>query len=437
MLGGNYQIARGLIMKIIKNKHTIATLTLVVVSSVISISLAEIASRYIFPIVVNTSVEHRIPHSVFGWVLEPGASYLNKMPEDTVRVTYNSTGWRDVEHSFENNRGTFRILVLGDSFMEGYSVNLEDMFHRQIEQLARTEAVDMEVINLGVGGYGTLQEYLVFRDIGQHYKPDIVLLGFCFGNDVRDNSLSLQSMLGLNSMKVKSRPFLDSTEVIEWKIIVTDYDGALHSYLAAKEKGEPFIKKLANKSALIQAMKSVVRHQRMKTKKNKKKEAQEIFVLRGVNYCQEHQEFTNAWVTTKRILNRIKNDVSSIGAKLIVFTVPVLYEVVEEELGKTPGNELICWEEMPAYERLVGILTELDIDYVNLLPGFRKIMRNEKQNLFRRSDGHWNEKGHYTAATIVHSALKDRNLLSFDVTDNSTQQGTAPDHNPAMIHSDR
>lgn len=111
MLGGNYQIARGLIMKIIKNKHTIATLTLVVVSSVISISLAEIAMRYIFPIVVNTSVEHRIPHSVFGWVLEPGASYLNKMPEDTVRVTYNSTGWRDVEHSFENNRGTFRILV--------------------------------------------------------------------------------------------------------------------------------------------------------------------------------------------------------------------------------------------------------------------------------------------------------------------------------------
>ena len=411
-------------MKKTKNNRTIVTLALAAASFVIFIALAEIVLRYIFPIDVSTSFNHRIPHPVYGWVLEPSVSYLNKMPEDTVRVTYNSAGWRDVEHAIENHRGAYRILVLGDSFMEGYSVKLEDMFHRKIGYLARREGVNMEVINLGVGGYGTLQEYLVFREIGKHYKPDIVLLGFYLGNDLRNNSLSLESIVSTNSMKAKSRPFLDSSNEATWKITQVDYDGARRRYLAAKanKDKESFIQKLENQSALMQATLRAVNRTKTMIKKTghapsnrnaseaEKKKARRLAVY-GPNYCQEHPEFTKAWVTTKRILNQLKNEVSSIEGELFVFTVPARREVVEKKIRNFQDRELICWKDAPSYDRLRGMLKELDIGYIDLLPSFRKIINDEKQNIFRRSDGHWNEKGHDIAARIVYSALKDRILF--------------------------
>jgi hypothetical protein len=409
-----------------KNKRIAATLVLVVASLFISIALAEMLLRYIYPVDVGSSHRYRIPHPVFGWVLEPGASYLNKMPEDTVRVTYNSTGWRDIEHNLENNRGAFRILVLGDSFMEGYSVELDDMFHKQIERLAHKENVDMEAINLGVGGYGTLQEYLVFRDIGQHYKPQIVLLGFYISNDVKNNSLSLEAgsvsntgTIKTKGIKVTTRPFLVPTDESTWTITQVDYDGAWQRYLAAKKHRDSFVRKLVRQSALIQTIKraknNAIRntgnasHNKNGNQTGKKKRS-------FGNYCKEDAEYTAAWQTTKRIFDRLKNKVSSNGAELFVFTVPAQHEVLEEEIRSTSNHELISC----AYDNLKEVLGELGIGYIDLLPSFREISRNGNQNLFRRSDRHWNEEGHYMAAEIVYKALKDSGLFPFVETNQST-----------------
>ncbi len=410
-------------MNDITKKRITATLALLVVSMcLISIALTEILLRNFFPIDMSNSSEHRIPHPVFGWVLEPGASYLYKMPEKSVQVTYNSTGWRDEEHNLENDHDTFRILVLGDSFMEGYSVELEDMFHKQIERLGRKERIDIEVINLGVGGYGTLQEYLVFRDIGRHYKPDIVLLGFYIGNDVTNNNLALESGFHFNkkSMKVASRPFLDSSDETTWAITQVDYDGAWQRYQAARNRKESLLHQLRRNSALVQVTLRAV--DRAKAAMwNTGHTVKPSLVLFGANFCQEPKEYTRGWHTTKRIFDGLKNEVSNIGAELFVFTVPALYEVLEEEIENVPDRELICWKNTPGYDRLKEVLNELDIAYVDLLPKFRKVMRNDTQNIFRLSDRHWNEEGHYLGAEIVYSALKDRGLLPFIEKNHSVQ----------------
>jgi hypothetical protein len=102
------------------------------------------------------------------------------------------------------------------------------------------------------------------------------------------------------------------------------------------------------------------------------------------------------------------------------------HEVLEEEIRNIPNRELLCWEDAPAYNRLKGILNELDIGYIDLLPSFRTISRNDNQNLFRRSDRHWNENGHLLAAEVVYSALKDRGLLPLTETNHSAQQNNFP-----------
>ena len=46
----------------------------------------------------------------------------------------NREGLRDVEHQYAKPPGVFRILVLGDSFVEAMHVPLESTFPRRLEE---------------------------------------------------------------------------------------------------------------------------------------------------------------------------------------------------------------------------------------------------------------------------------------------------------------
>lgn len=427
-------------MNSFRGRRLLEKVALLGISIAISLFLAEIILRQVFPIYMGVDLRHRIPHPVFGWALEPGASYDYRTPEATVRVTYNSEGWRDVEHNMENRLGAYRVLVLGDSFMEAYSVELNDAFHRRLEQFARDKGFDIEVINLGVGGYGTLQEYLVFSEVGKLYKPDLVLLGFYMGNDVRNNSIYLESSITSKSMITKMQPFLDLANFPSWKITESDFEGAQRRYNKAKEIAEAkerevsWFRKLARQSVLLLRLQKVVSSiierplttdQSQESHKNK---LSKYFVFYGPHYCQENLIYKKPWMITKRILARLKQDVEATGSTLLVFSVPALHEVDSASMKKVsehaPESVALCLDEAPGYGRLKNILNELDIDFVDLLPDFRKVTQDSRDDLFRRSDKHWNPKGHALAATVVGSHLLERNLL---ITTDAAQQGAARD----------
>jgi hypothetical protein len=42
------------------------------------------------------------------------------------------------------------------------------------------------VLNFGVSGYGTDQEWLLYQAVGRRYCPDLVLVAL-YGNDLREN----------------------------------------------------------------------------------------------------------------------------------------------------------------------------------------------------------------------------------------------------------
>lgn len=408
-----------------RKKTFLSSAALALVSLSSAVAMAEVVLRSRFPVGVGKSIDHRIPHPVFGWALEPKASFRVQMREDTVRVRYSAAGWRDLERTVDNPRDAFRYVVLGDSFMEGYSVDLEASFHRRIEALARRDRIEAEAINLSAGGYGTLQEYLVFRDVGRGFAPDIVLLAFYLGNDVRNNSLALESRLGKNSIKAKSRPFLDPSDTSTWRVTQVDYDGAWQRYRAAKAKQDSWLKRAKNRSALVQATVAAMgsdpaaqRPRRRSRGDSAGRRAADVerqlarnFALYGVNYCQEPAEYSQAWTTTSRILARLRDEVQGAGSRLVVFTVPALHEVSEEALRDPPDRELICWQESPAYARLDAILRDLEIEHIDLLEHFRQGSEDAPYALFHKSDRHWNESGHALAAGIVHSALKERGYL--------------------------
>ena len=91
---------------------------------------------------------------LLGWKLKPNSEGTLATSEYQTRIKINSNGVRGPEVSYAKAENELRILILGDSFAEGYAVDLEERFSNLLEKhLNVTAESRVSVINLGVGGY--------------------------------------------------------------------------------------------------------------------------------------------------------------------------------------------------------------------------------------------------------------------------------------------
>ena len=117
-----------------------------------------------------------LPHPEFDWEgrrLEP----------EQIGVKRNRRGYRTPEIPLEKPDGRRRIVVIGDSIAEGTGVRKdEEVFVRQVEAGLRGEGVPVDVVNLSVVAYTTLQEVETLRTVGLDYEPDLVLVSYCLND---------------------------------------------------------------------------------------------------------------------------------------------------------------------------------------------------------------------------------------------------------------
>lgn len=98
-------------------------------------------------------------------------------------ISINSHGFRGREYSLQKPPGTFRIVVIGDSITFGNRLAAEENYPAVLESLYQQAGKSVEVLNLALGGYDTLQEVATLKDIGLAFYPDLVILGYCI-NDI-------------------------------------------------------------------------------------------------------------------------------------------------------------------------------------------------------------------------------------------------------------
>jgi hypothetical protein len=115
-----------------------------------------------------------------GWAPIPNsvATYVGSHP---ITVRHNSLGLRDIEH---DRAPKPTILFLGDSIAWGYDVEAEDRFTERL----REQLPSYRIVNAGVSGYGTDQEYLFLQRIWPTLEPNVVLLMFSVDTDRKDNT---------------------------------------------------------------------------------------------------------------------------------------------------------------------------------------------------------------------------------------------------------
>jgi lysophospholipase L1-like esterase len=133
-----------------------------------------------------------VADKVVGWKLIPNARKLYRKETQPYFVSINSKGWRDAERSYDKAPGVYRIVAIGDSFVFGAGgVEAGKRFSDILEKSGK----NVEVINMGVPGYGADQEYQTLEDDALKYNPDLVLL-CAFYNDFSESFSTINPSIG-------------------------------------------------------------------------------------------------------------------------------------------------------------------------------------------------------------------------------------------------
>jgi lysophospholipase L1-like esterase len=151
-------------------------------ASIAALALAELGLR----VVARATGRGRglTEHAEFGWAYLPNIEKSGEWWSASVPARTNARGWRDAETPLERAPGVRRIVVLGDSFTFGMTVDYGERFTEILER----DVPALDVVNLGLNAAGTDQELRILEVEGLRYRPDVVVLVAFLGNDLQDIS---------------------------------------------------------------------------------------------------------------------------------------------------------------------------------------------------------------------------------------------------------
>lgn len=161
----------------------------------------------------------------YGWIPVPGAEGVL----DGDRVSFDSIGARGSGQVGERPPpGALRVACYGESFTFCTEVDDGEDWPTRLEEAANGA---LEVLNLGVMGWGTDQSLLRFRDTHDELLPDVALMGFMSENIQRNVNRLVSVRAPEEPMPlVKPRFLLEDGEL---RLLPHPYESELEVYQAA------------------------------------------------------------------------------------------------------------------------------------------------------------------------------------------------------------
>ncbi|GIK41957.1 MAG: hypothetical protein BroJett011_57900 [Chloroflexota bacterium] len=376
------------------------------------------------------------PHPLLGWWHIPysGGLFHSQYNEFEAEVRINARSLRDREIGYDNPAGALRILSLADSFGEALQVNLEQTYHKQLEGLLSDSlARPVEVINGGVGGWGTDQEAIFYVAEGFRYEPKIVLLAFFVRNDTINNYGPLEIASTGDSQQKEFFRLSSIGELIPPPVRGEAESEAKAKYVTNSQPQPepqpeysplflPLADGLWNGSALYRLTVPYLRDIPPVVQKLGSSGilGGEGVVRAGhpttpvhffVYQAPPDAQFEAAWTLTEAIIKRLRDEVESRGATLAVVIVGAPEQVYpvegERMLAANPGLQGLSLDLELPNRRLNDFLTAEHIPHLDLLPVFRQAAADpDTPPLHFRHDGHWTVTGHRLAAETIYKFLQ-------------------------------
>ncbi len=194
---------------------------LLFVTVCVGVLLVEFLVHAFVPVTYNDNMYNPDFHHTF----IPQIKRVKHYPMYSTLLRTNSKGFRGPGWSYEKSQGSKRILVLGDSVTANVAAADELMYTTILQnELNKNRTQQWEVINRGIEGWGTDNEYLYLIKEGYKYQPDVVVLEFTVGNDFLDVFLKNISVLQNNEL-VFQEGFEPLPFVARVKLFLNQYSG--------------------------------------------------------------------------------------------------------------------------------------------------------------------------------------------------------------------
>ncbi|HKI79983.1 MAG TPA: SGNH/GDSL hydrolase family protein [Ignavibacteriaceae bacterium] len=171
-------------MKLYKRESFIINIALLFSSVIILFIICELYLSYFHP--EYNSIYQPDKKLLFRLVPD-GKKIYRRIPVNggqKIQIRINDSGFRGKEIEKIKKK---RIMVYGDSFIEGEFSELKNTFCERLKfEINNASKQYIEVINAGVVGYGPDQSLLKLEEDYEKYKPDIVIFSIYAGNDFGD-----------------------------------------------------------------------------------------------------------------------------------------------------------------------------------------------------------------------------------------------------------
>jgi len=373
----------------------------VLVSLAVAFAVAEAGLRALG---VSYPEFHRLDADL-GWAPRPGvAGWWTR--EGRAYVRFNSAGFRGPETAPERPPGTYRIVVLGDSFTEARSVAETATFTAVLGRaLAACPALSgrrIEALNFGVSGYGPLQELLRFEKRAAAFAPDLVVVATYVGNDVLNGSKALEGH--------PDRPY----PVLRDGVLSVDRRFRDSLRFRAKLAWQGLVLGAVNASAALQLVREG--YHRLKTLFSDKAARQAAAlgaagVEEGVFRPPDDPRWAEAWRLTEAVMARLIAEVRAAGARpwLAVFGAPVQVHP-DPALRRRLAARLGVADLDYPLRRLRALADRLHVGATALAEPMREAAERDGTYFHGFANtalgiGHWNEKGHAFAGTRIAAEL--------------------------------
>ncbi|OLE53337.1 MAG: hypothetical protein AUG51_13770 [Acidobacteria bacterium 13_1_20CM_3_53_8] len=409
-----------------RKKSLSGKLLLVLWGLIIGCLMAEIGLRiigYSYPLFYVTDYER-------GYAPEPNVEGWFWV-ENKVYVRINSQGFRDRERSRTKPANTVRVAILGDSFAEARQVPMEDTFWAVMEQRLQScpalAGKKIEVINFGVGGYGTAQELLTLRQRVWDYSPDIVVLAVTTFNDIIDNYRPLKQTEEIpyfvyqNGQLVYDASFRNSStyrwhdsklfKTWEWLHNHSRLIQLLHhaQYATRTRISDWRARRRMEQSSASQS--TTTQQTEIRTVS-----AEDVGLNNMIYRAPDDDTWKEAWRVTEGLITETRNEVEQHGAKFLFVAISTDIQVypntaVRQALMKRLGVDDLFYPN----QRLQALADREGIAFLDLAAPMQTYADQNRVFLHGFDsdigNGHWNEAGHHLAAELISQKLCDRNFF--------------------------
>lgn len=332
----------------------------------------------------------------------PGMKGGERQSDGRSLVEINSDGLRGPEVALDHPPGTFRIALLGDSYIQAFEVpfgkTVGEVLERRLSALRKTP---VEVLNFGVGGYGTSQELLTLQHEVWKYSPDLIVLAVTTGNDISDNYRPLK--------RVDYVPY----HVFRGADLVLDSSFLNSKGYRSRALGTRMLQGAVQHSRLAQLF-NRVRHLRRRGERQRElgggSPEREVGLRDEVYLPPSTPAWQEAWRVTEGLLRLMREEGRRNRTPFAVVTLTSGIQVTPVREKKDKFLRQLGAKDLYYPERRLSEFAKREgIPVFNLAPPMAK--QAEAHQVYfhsfgrRLGIGHWNERGHRAAGELIASWL--------------------------------